>query len=163
MEAEQWQVMHRMIMTFGNNDNGVILRKATSKDLDHIKRLVDLHKNELGFVIRSALERSIHLSEIVVAVNTVDEIIGLVHYHHRKDGQTTLYNLVVGETSQRKGIGKCLVDSLKIEAQDRQQSFILLKCPEQLSANSFYQNYGFTLSTTEQGKKKTLSIWRLDV
>lgn len=150
-------------MIFGSNDNRVVLRKATNEDLNHIKLLVDLHKNELGFIVRSALERSINLSEIVVAVNTTNEIVGLVHYHHRKDGQTTLYNLVVREASQRKGIGKYLVDSLKIEAQERRQSFILLKCPTQLPANSFYQNYGFTLSTTEQGKKKPLSIWRLDV
>lgn len=163
MVVVQTQVTHRMIMIFGNNSKDIVLRKATAEDLDTLKHLVDRHKNELGFVIRSALERSIQLSEIIVAINTDDILAGFTQYHHRKDGQTTLYNIVVDKNYQRQGIGKRMIDKLKAEAKERQQHFILLKCPEELPSNEFYRNYGFTLSEIEKGKKKPLSIWRIDV
>ena len=73
-----------------------------------------LYKHELGFIIRSALERSINASEIIVAVDKNDgNTLGFVHYHHRKDGQTTLYNIAVNPAYQKRGIGAQLIDTLR--------------------------------------------------
>lgn len=149
-------------MTSGNSSQ-LTLRKATLQDLDSIKTLVDQHKTELGFVIRAALEKSIGTSEVIVAVDLKGNLVGFVHYRHRKDGQTTLYNIVVKPVCQGQGIGSKLLDWLSQESRERKQEFILLKCPIHLPANEFYQDYGFTVSTTEKGKKRPLNIWRIEV
>lgn len=163
MVAEQCQLVHRINMTFGNSSNDATLRKATLQDLDAIKQLMDEHRNELGFVIRAALERSIISSEIIVAIGDNEELLGFVHYHHRRDGQTTIYNIVVRQVQRRQGIGRKLLDELKLEASNLQQQFMFLKCPEQLPANKFYRDYGFLLTETQKGKKRELSIWQIDI
>lgn len=142
----------------------MIFRKATIQDLDSIKILVDQHKTELGFVIRSALEKSIATSELIVAIdNKTSNLAGFIHYRHRKDAQTTLYNIVVNPSYRRQGIGARLIGELKQEAKNLEKEFILLKCPLQLPANDFYHNYGFSSITTENGKKRPLKIWTLNL
>lgn len=139
----------------------ITFRKALPDDIDKIKSLVDKHKTELGFIIRPALINSIKTDELIVAVGSVDDIVGLAHYRHRKDGQTTLYNIVVRSDYRRHAIGSTLVECLKDEAHSRGQHFILLKCPATLSANEFYKALNFELDTIEDGKKRTLNIWNL--
>lgn len=164
MEAEPRPATRRMIMIFGSNKIKAILRKATLEDLDGIKILVDKHKNELGFVVRGALHRSIESSEIIVAVDEIEgNLVGFVHYRHRKDKQTTLYNIVVAQDKRRCGIGKLLLDSLAAEAINKEKESILLKCPIELPANDFYRHLGFKLDSTIEGKKKPLNIWSLSL
>lgn len=138
-------------------------RKAVKEDIDGIKRIADQHKQELGFVIKSALERSIETSELIVSVDESGAIRGFVHYRHRKDNHTTLYNIAVEPAFRGQSIGRGLVDQLRQEAESRNQTSIMLKCPSELPANQFYQRYGFTLLTTENGKHRKLHIWQLQV
>ncbi len=148
-------------MIFGNNE--VTYRKAGYRDLDRIKKLADKHKEELGFIVSAALVRSIGSSEIIVATRSDDELLGFVHYHHRKDGQTTLYNIVVNQPWRRQGLASRLIGELCLEARELGQRFVLLKCPIELPANDFYHSYGFDLSHGENGKHRALNIWRLDL
>ena len=141
--------------------NEITLRKASLDDIDKIKSLVDKHKTELGFIIRPALINSIKGDELIVAVDPADDVVGLVHYRHRKDRQTTLYNIVVRSDYRRHAIGSTLVDCLKHEAHSRGQYFISLKCPTTLSANEFYKALNFELNTVEDGKQRSLNIWNL--
>jgi len=149
-------------MTFGDN-SGLMVRKAKLADLDEIKLLVDQHKLELGFVVRAALMRSINSSEVMVAISENEKIVGFVHYRHRKDGQTTLYNILVRHDFQGHGVGERLVAELAKEAVVRSQKMILLKCPVELKANDFYRKLGFTLEGTLDGKKRPLNVWRIDI
>ncbi len=148
-------------MTSGNSR--VLYRKAISADLEAIKSLADQHKNELGFVVRAAFAKSIDASEIILALDENGAVLGFVHYHHRKDGQTTLYSIVVDEVHRRRGIGKRLVAELGEEARRKGQSFIFLKCPTELAANSFYRAGGFDLRSTVEGKHRALHEWILEL
>jgi N-acetylglutamate synthase-like GNAT family acetyltransferase len=146
-------------MTSGNKGQFTI-RKATLHDLNAIKLLADRHKEELGFVLRPALEKAIADQEIFVAA--VDaEVVGFVHYHHRRDQQTTLYHIIVSEPNRLQGIGQALVNSLSQEASQFERKFVLLKCPQELPANHFYEDCGFVLVGTENGKRRSLNTWRL--
>jgi N-acetylglutamate synthase-like GNAT family acetyltransferase len=151
----------RTTMTSGINN--IIIRKAQVSDLNSIKSLVDQHKKELGFVIRPALQRSTESNEIDIAVDNNSQLIGFVHYRHRKDGQTTLYNIVVDSNWRRLGIASRLVQSLEKECKIKQQGKIFLKCPQELAANTFYTNYGFEEGDTQDGKHRALSIWTLKI
>ena len=149
-------------MTSGNS-SAFSIRKATDGDLDAIKRLADRHKTELGFILRPALAKAIADRELFVAEVPQGPIVGFVHYHHRRDQQTTLYHIVVNEAFRRLGVGQALVHALSKEAERRGKTVVLLKCPQNLSANHFYQKIGFTLSVVEEGKRRPLNVWTLSV
>lgn len=141
--------------------NEINLRHAIAEEIDTIKKLFDQHKNELGFVVKSALTDSIKRKELLVAIKTDWGIVGVVHYRHRKDGQTTLYSIVVDSTYRLKSIGRALLCELRKEAISRGQKSILLKCPTELEANKFYEAEHFSLITTDLGKHRRLNVWTL--
>lgn len=148
-------------MTSGNNGIHFEVRKANLEDLGEIKWLCDQHRYEFGFVIRSTLEKAIVGSEILVAIEMGKEVLGFVHYHHRRDKQTTLYQIVVHPQYRNLGVGSALVKALEAEARMSEKEFILLKCPVSLPANDFYDRYGFTLVGSENGKRQQLNVWSL--
>jgi len=142
----------------------MIIRKAQHTDLDAIKAIADAHKTELGFIRRPTLEKSIQINEILVAIDENNQaIVGFVHYHHRKDKQVTLYNIVVVSNFRLSGIATQLISELVNEAKFCQSEYILLKCPEELTANQFYERYGFSAMPQEKGKHRPLNIWKLDL
>lgn len=138
------------------------VRKATPADLDALKALADAHRHELGFVLRPALARSIARNTLFVAENS-GGLVGFVEYHHRRDCQTTLYHIVVVPDHRREGIGRALVDALRVEARHLGQQRILLKCPEALPAQDFYACLGFQFVQWERGKGRSLAIWELRI
>lgn len=147
-------------MTFGNN---YFIRKANSDDITSLKVLVDQHRYQLGFVLKSALQTSIDRSELFVAVDKNDSLLGFVQYRQRKDGQTTLYNIVVNQEFRGEGIGQNLINALVNEVKESGQKVIMLKCPVDLPSNDFYRLYGFKLVSVEEGKKRPLQIWSLSL
>ncbi|XWX02493.1 GNAT family N-acetyltransferase [Aggregatilineales bacterium SYSU G02658] len=131
--------------------------KATLADLDGIKSLYDQHKRELGFVLRPSLVQAIESQELIIIAN--DGLLGAVHYHHRCDGQTTLYHIAVDSNKRQLGVGRSLVNALRNECKTLKMEKILLKCPVELPANAFYKALGFKLVITETGKHRQLNIW----
>ena len=138
------------------------IRQATLSDLNAIKELADAHRHELGFVRRSGLARSIERGELFVAQNG-QGVIGFVEYHHRRDGQTTLYHLAVQAGHRRRGIGRRLVQAMIHDAHQHDQEFIQLKCPVDLEANGFYQQIGFARIDLQPGKRRDLAVWQLSL
>jgi len=130
-----------------------MIRRACVDDIDWIKRLADEHRDELGFVIRSEIERAVSKAEVFV-----EPEIGFVVFHHRRDSQTTLYLIAVRE--KRKGIGKALVMAVIDDARRKGKEFIQLKCPVNLPANEFYKRLGFVLERVDEGKRRKLNVWR---
>lgn len=143
-------------MISGNN---FAIRRALPEDIEAIKELADAHKHELGFLRRPSLREAIQRGELLVAQNGVG-IVGFVEYRHRRDDQTTLYNLVVHPDHRCLGIGYQLVLALEQEAHQKEKSLVLLKCPEDLSSNFFYERIGYEKAAVEQGKNRRLNIWQ---
>lgn len=136
---------------------GTSVRKATSDDLAAIKIIADSNKTALGFVTKPALLVGISRGWLLVAENE-SRIIGFVHYRHRRDGQTTVYEICVDQQFRGQGVGHLLIRSLIQEA----QLCICLKAVVGLPANGFYEHLGFELIRTEQGKKRALNVWRYE-
>lgn len=137
------------------------ITKATMDDLESIKKLTDENKDSLGFVIRSSLVKAIESKEIFVVREKT--VIGFLNYHHRRDNQSTVYQIVVDKAHRMNGIGKILMESLIVEAIERNKKFILLKCPKDLSSNIFYQKIGFSLFGIMAGKRRDLILWKIDL
>ncbi len=142
-------------MTSGKN---IIIRKAKPTDIDAIKEIADAHRRELGFVRRPSLIKSIEQNEVFVAQNG-DGLVGFMEFHHRRDLQTTLYNVVVNDDYRREGVGRLLMQNLEEDAIKQGKSLILLKCPEELSANAFYAQLNYKLDRTDSGKSRRLNVW----
>lgn len=147
-------------MTSGSDD--AIVRKAIEHDLYAIKLLADAHRKELGFLRRQTLIESIRRGEVIV-VQDGHALLGFVHYYHRRDSQTTLYNVVVQAGHRLQGFGKALVDALIVEARSLHKEEIVLKCPTELTANKFYLRLGFEHKCDERGKLRPLTVWRLSL
>ena len=142
-------------MTSGNS---ITIRKARSTDIDAIKKIADAHRRELGFVRRPSLVKSIEQQEVFVAQNG-NGLVGFMEFHHRRDLQTTLYNVVVNVDHRRKNVGRLLMQHLEEDAVNQKKGVILLKCPEELPANAFYARLNYTLTRTDSGKSRQLNIW----
>jgi N-acetylglutamate synthase-like GNAT family acetyltransferase len=139
----------------------IAIRHAAADEIGALKRLFDQHKRELGFVVKAALEHAIIRKELLIAISEGGEIIGAVYYRHRRDGQTTLYAIVVDSAHRLRAVGRALLNALKNEASCRGQKSIVLKCPTELEANKFYEAENFLLVTTDAGKHRPLNIWYL--
>lgn len=135
-----------------------IIRKASPDDLVEIKRLCDQHRNELGFVLRPALVASIEANEILVA-DEAGQVIGFVHYHHRRDLSTTIYHIAVATNARRNGVGRTLIEALRYECMQQKRLAIRLKCPTTLPVNEFYKQIGFVLIEVDKGKRRSLNLW----
>jgi GNAT superfamily N-acetyltransferase len=109
---------------------------------------------ELGFVNRAALQESVEKNTLEVI-----EGVGFVHFHHRRDKQTTVYSLAVLPDRQKEGWGRLLFYRVLCSAIENGCDRIVAKCPEDLAANTFYQQIGFVLAKTEPGKKRRLNSW----
>lgn len=124
------------------------VRPATLTDLPWVKAMADRHKPELGFVLRPALAEAIQRGEVLVVYGE-----GFCHYHRRRDGGSTVYELCSEAFALRGvgGLGRALLAAVPRP--------VRLKCPIGLAANDFYAHVGGTLIRTEPGKRRALNVW----
>lgn len=154
-----WLPQSRRKIPLISGGHEIVVTKAEHSDIDSIKQIADLHRKELGFVRRPALVEAIARSEVLIAKQN-GNIVGFVEYRHRRDEQTTLYNIAVPLEYRGLGIGRRLVQTLLTEAKERNKKYVSLKCPVDLTANQFYEVLGFHLYEIESGKQRQLKIWR---
>lgn len=140
--------------------NSLRVRPARLTDLAPVKTLADAHRHELGFALLPSLREQIARGEMLIAEQG-DTLIGFVDYHCRRDGQVTLYHIVVAPAARRQGVGRALLAGLEETARVSDSGRILLKCPIDLPANTFYQHYGFQLAETVNGRRRALNVWVL--
>jgi ribosomal protein S18 acetylase RimI-like enzyme len=142
--------------------SSIAIRQAELRDLAAVKQMADANTNSLGFVPRPALAAGIARGWLLVAECVTEgagEIVGFVHYRHRQDLQTTLYEICVARYHRRRGIGIALVSALAAEAASLGKTHVRLKAPTEIAANNFYRAVGFSLIGTEPGRKRDLNIW----
>ncbi len=134
------------------------IRQAIENDLAAIKRIADANKSTLGFVMRPALQMALAYHWLLIAEQD-NQIVAFCNYRHRRDGQTTIYEICVVEAHRGTGIGRALIDALLPEC----LSCVRLKAIVGISANEFYQHMGFVLLGVEEGRKRPLNIWHLAI
>lgn len=126
-----------------------MIRQATIADIDHIKAVAARYKPELGFILRPALVEAVGRGELLYHPSGA-----FCHYHTRRDGVTTIYEICVPAEARGQGLGRQLIERLPRP--------VRLKCPVTNESNGFYRRLGFVLVETVPGKKRELNIWRLD-
>lgn len=140
-----------------------LVRPATNTDIFAIKKIADANKNSLGFLPRPKINEAIEQKRIFVLYKD-DVLAGFLIFRHRKrDTQTTLSDICVSKEWRGQGGGQQLIDALIQDCILQSRDFILLKCPDDLPANTFYKKIGFNLVSVAEGKNRPLNIWRLDI
>lgn len=142
--------------------SGPRVREATPTDLPAIKRILDMHRHELGFVRMPALAEALARGWLQVA-ELDGEVRGVVNWWARRDGVVVLYNIAVAPEARRQGLGGELLGTLVDWSRVRQARAITLKCPSDLPSNDFYASSGFQLERQETGKRRPLNCWTLDL
>ena len=136
---------------------------ATDLEIDAIKAIADANRDALGFLPAAKVKEAVNRHQTLVAF-IEGEMVGFVIYRHRKrDKQTTLYDICVKRTWRKKGVGKALLTTLQTECTQKERAFLQLKCPISLSANQFYERFGFEKVGVDAGKKQALNIWQLPI
>lgn len=130
-----------------------LICEANLEDIDGIKKIADKNANEIGFVLRPALEEHCKKGSLLVAKDK-DKIIGFCNYNKRNDGVNIIYEICNDFKYRGNGIAKAMIEKIERPIQ--------LKCPIDNESNNFYKHYGFNLVEIEDGKKRKLNIWRLD-
>ena len=128
------------------------VRPALPGDIAAIKRIAYQYRAELGFVNRAALFEAAGRRELYVCELPDGEIGGFVNWHARRDGWHTIYEIATAQEYAGCGIGRALLYSVPTPTR--------LKCTtDNDRANRFYEAAGMTLTRTEQGKKRMLTVW----
>lgn len=79
---------------------------------------------------------------------------GMCRYHLRRDGQVTIYEIVVLPEYQGNGIGRAILEALKAVPG---ATSIFARCPKMLDSNGWYECMGFTY----EGEEEKVYLWRL--
>lgn len=137
----------------------VTIRKARHDDVPAIKVLADANRHALGFVLRSALVAGVRAECVLVAEAQAVGVVGFVHYRHRRDDQTTMYQLCVDSAFRGNGVGRRLVCALAAQARELGKVRIRAKSPSDSPSGAFYEAFGFVLVGREPGKKRDLNVW----
>jgi len=133
---------------------------AIEGDVPSIKSMLDEHRAEFGFIPRMALVEGVAKGWVLVA-KSYGTVLGFVRFRHRRDGITSLYEILVAPPVRRQGVGSRLILALVDNALRLGQHEVVLKCPVESYANDFYSVLGFQLGGVCSGKTRSLNIWRL--
>lgn len=135
------------------------LQIATNSDLEGIKYLADMNRDQLGFIPRSVFAAGIANGWVIVALCNED-VIGFVHFRPRRDGWTTIYEICIDASTRRQGVGRTLLADLYGSTCAQGRSGLRLKCPADNEANRFYAALGMEQVGTEAGKRRPLFVWQ---
>lgn len=131
---------------------------ASPNDLDELKRIAHRFRKELGYIIGPILKQGIAERRIVVA-RVQGVLAGFIHFRHKKDLTTKIYQICVETSCQRSGVGTAMMEAIVNEAREKQQHLVSLYCPEDLDANKFYESNSFARTLMFPGRKRSLVEW----
>jgi GNAT superfamily N-acetyltransferase len=121
-------------------------------------QLVRQAKEVFPFLPRLVYEKAVTSGELLLCSNS-SGLVGCLHFHHRRDGITTVHEIVVTPSEQGRGAGRALLDALEEDARARGQKRLRLKCPVDQPANGFYARVGFQRVGLEAGRQRHVAIW----
>lgn len=138
-------------------------RPATDGDIPAVEALVRQAGAVFGFVRRVVLAKAIAEGDLLVATASGGAVTGAVRFHHRRDGATTIHEVVVATAGRGQGVGRWLVQAVHDAALARGQGTLRAKCPIDALANGFYRATGWERIAIEEGRVRALVVWQLPV
>jgi GNAT superfamily N-acetyltransferase len=135
-----------------------VLRAEGKEDADAVIGLIRQAKEVFPFLPRSVYEKAVLSGELLLCWNGAG-LVGCLRFHHRRDGITTVHEIVVAPSARNRGAGRALLDALEEDARSRGQKRLRLKCPIDQPANGFYARIGFQRVAIEPSRQRHVVIW----
>lgn len=150
-----------MVLLMVESNETLSIRRAHLNDVPACKAICDANRDALGFIMTAIFNDAIVRRQLLVA--ELDGIlVGFVRFnHHVRGDETAIYDICVIQQHRCKGVANALIITLSKECKQIQRNRIVLRCPEGLAANSFYEHIGFTRIAIESGKRRNLVRWHL--
>ncbi|MYC73117.1 MAG: GNAT family N-acetyltransferase [Gemmatimonadetes bacterium] len=151
-------------MILPQHQQPITVRLAREADIEGAKQIADQYRAELGFVNSAILRVAQSKGWLLVAaewkdLRKRDVVVGFANFRIKQDRNATLYEIAVAGAYRHTGVGTRLMSELIRRVHLAGGQYVRLKCPQELSANQFYQKCGFRHGKTEQGKKRQLQVW----
>jgi GNAT superfamily N-acetyltransferase len=127
------------------------IRKANKNDFKSIKKVLNSQREWMPAVLNYNLEDGLKTDSIFVYEKD-SSILGMVRWHPRQDGTSTLHELCTMKGFQGKGIGKILLNLIPGDIQ-------LKTTEDNISAQKFYLSQGFIEKEKIKGKKRDLLLF----
>jgi ribosomal protein S18 acetylase RimI-like enzyme len=141
----------------------LLIRAAVFDDVPYCKAIADANRESLGFIVAAIFRDAIQRNHLLVA-DCDGEILGFIRYNHRKhDDVTTVYDICVKNSARLLGVGKLLIHNLVKSCKFNNKKTIILRCPKNLPSNTFYTSIGFKQLSIEQGRKRELVLYELNL
>lgn len=141
----------------GFGDMGEEVRLFSDRLVDEIDSLIRSCRGVFGYISKAAICKSLGEQELFLFYRD-GHVAGFIRFHHRRDGQTTVYEIAVLESYRGVGIGRWLLSKLLVDCEARGQHKIVAKCPADLPSNDWWRWMGFTCVGTIEGKRD-INIW----
>lgn len=125
------------------------IRCATAEEVDAVQKIANQNSKMVGFVMKAALHEAVKREELSIALIN-EQIVGFAHWHKRRDGWVTLYE-IASLKPNGAGAGLALLHSLPVP--------LRLKCTVDNPANDWYKSAGMKLVRTEAGRKRALNVY----
>ncbi len=146
-------------MATGNDDTGGFkIERAGEGTAAEAMRIVRQAREVFPFLPRSVYERAVAEGKLLLCRNGAG-LAGCLHFHHRRDGITTVHEFAVVPEERGRGAGRALLDALEQEARARGQKRLRVKCPVDQPANGFYTRVGFQRVAIEAGRRRHVAVW----
>ncbi len=124
------------------------------KFLDHLQHE---NRNALGFLPFEALRQAITLQRVFLCFENGDPAGYVIHGPPKRHGK--IYQVCVAEDSRRIEHGTALVEAVRAVMNAGEAHTLTLHCAEDLPANTFWKELGFTAAGT-RCKRKDGKRWQ---
>lgn len=131
-----------------------LIRFAVDTDVAAVQAIAYQYRDELGRVMRPALQEAIRRRTLLVA-DMRGRIVGFCNYRARRDGVSVIYEIAVLPEFRRNRIGSGLFHAVPAP--------VRLKCTtDNAAANAFYLRQGMTLKQIDPGRLRPLNVYECE-
>jgi len=127
----------------------------SESDIEEAIELFQDHAEQLGFINKARVEEG----PLYVEKREREVVGAALADHLSTKASSWLRDIVVKEEYRRQGIGESLIEKIR---EDSPHPQLKAKCPQDLPANSFYEETGWALhAMVEVSDGKDLNVWVL--
>ena len=136
--------------------------KELPEKLDDVLVLHKANSKTLGFLARRAFEEAASKNEIIISVDSNNNLAGYILYYINKRGNfISITHLCVSSSFRKKGVAKSLIEKI-IDKYDTKCRGVRVTCREDFKATKIWEKLGFAWRYEKPGRSKngtTLYVW----
>lgn len=119
------------------------------------------YTEELGFVSKVQIEEAEEGGMLYYERDDDGDMAAVALIRHCKNKpQTTIQDIATDKDHTGEGYAQSLIEEAE---SDSPNPYMIAKCPQDLPSNHFYRETGWQLDDVEEGKNRSLLVWKKEV